>query len=114
MHEIHARRWIAIAEPIATLEVILLDAEILWGKKISQEINSLRKLIHELGLNINHYINGIDNPVIIRNEGDLRWKIICSIAISSGNSEQPDDFEVRLNKIINRIESIARPALSSN
>jgi hypothetical protein len=98
-----------VAEPLAALEVALLDGEVLWGTSLSDKFDDLRKAAHELGLNVHYYLEGVADTEIMRARGTEQIKKIGEIAIARGTRDAPDPFQARIDEIICEIEKLVRP-----
>jgi hypothetical protein len=55
-------RWNKVLEAITELDLAALEAEVFWGKDITEKLDILRRLLHKLIITINAYIKELEHP----------------------------------------------------
>lgn len=94
-------RWKRVAAAHVTFSAELLEAEALWGEKITQASNTLLDLIRDLNVAIRQWLSG-------RDLGPERFDYIYD-AVFDGRDES--EFTTNLNSAIADMETELRPHL---
>ncbi len=93
---VYALRWHEVSGALTELHIELLEAEVSWGKGASTVADELLRLVRELLINLENYLDGRErNPI---NE----------IVYSLGEN---DPFATRIETSIGNIESFLKPHL---
>lgn len=93
---VYSLRWEKISEAFSDLEIESIEGEVSWGKKLTENLENLYKLINELSININHYI-----------DKDSNLKVNHSILYGL----KDDDFDKKIQTVVINIENYLRDYL---
>lgn len=103
-------RWNDISTSLNDLRVSEIDAEVLWGKSISNSLDKLYKIVLVLNLNIQEFLQLNKREDYSQKHKDLLDK--CkTIVYDRGKKNEPDNFTQKVNDIIKEIEDSLRKYL---
>jgi hypothetical protein len=107
----YERRWRAVIEASANLEVDLLESEILWDSTLKNECKALWSLQGELYAYLDVWLRAQDSSysVDLRLSYQETLKSMRSIIYERQN--QDDDFSNEISKAIVKIEDVLKPHL---
>jgi hypothetical protein len=106
-------RWLVVQQPWSELESTLIEAEVLWGRIVSNQCSHLRRLLFELNRNLGYYLDGIEDRHVLRAYGN-QWKDITAVARHSGDPGQPDAFQSQVDAVLDELEEIIRARLAKS
>lgn len=104
-------RWGHVADAISELEIELLEAEALWGEKVTEKtkplFDNIRTLYHSLSI----YLGELDEPVLTENyEYGLRIHGVIFDALFPPNTD--NQFTSELKDSIKKIQDFLKPYLA--
>lgn len=109
---VYHRRWRRLVDAISDFDVELLEAEVLWGQEITEQMLPLRQCINKLGININRLLDSGD-PNIHRRRALSRkhQEEMSAVIYEVSTNPAEDEFTAEVNAAIDPIEKFIRPYL---
>lgn len=108
------KRWAQVQDSSRELELLLIEAESLWGNESRNKFSQLFGLKHTLHSAINMYFRAHSMPNGLKQSSlDLvEQKILYEMIIDHSSEDGPDDFNKRIKAALKPIEHQLRPYLN--
>lgn len=106
---VYQSRWNYVADATSELEIETLEAEVVWGSEIIDNINPIKECIHKLHWAITMYIEVIrrEGSTKSRSEDIQKYERI----IYSGANLEKDEYLTGLEESISVLEKALKPKL---
>jgi len=108
---VYQRRWIHIQDSFSELEMTMLEAEAIWGNKISVNFRKLKEIVGELYANVQIHIRQIQDHENYRYKPELIEK--ADSIIYGFNDTGNDEFTRKLLASISEFDEFLKPKLKS-
>jgi len=99
----YQQRWKLIIESLSDLQVVGLEAEVLWGRQPIEVLDPLHKAVVQLNWALGEHLRGKSN--VASDQGDKNYFIV----FASGN----DEFGTKVSNAIDKVEKFVRPHLKA-
>ncbi len=106
---VYEARWMKLNEAIAKLDANILEAEVLWGQEVKEQLKPLRNCIWMLSLNTRRRLNKSRN--IHTYDEKINKEIEDTMDAYSIDSED-NTFSESLLKAIHQVENFIKPHLT--
>ncbi|MEX0719938.1 MAG: hypothetical protein WD059_04660 [Balneolaceae bacterium] len=103
---VYEYRWKYITTALSTLEVEELEAEVLWGKEIKEEIHRFKQCTYKLNLNLKRLFR---QEVGKRNFSKEKLDEIHKVVWDDFENDTP--FDIELSSTLKDIEEFLKPHL---
>ncbi|MFI3136746.1 MAG: hypothetical protein QX197_08205 [Methylococcaceae bacterium] len=108
MAQAYEKRWEPVPKAKTSVDTLLLEAEVVWGKKIVEFTSPLNGLIGELLWAIQKHLEAMNPNNHYDNPGEDEIKTRRNIMYARGTTEQ-DEYKKRLEAVIGLIEEELKP-----
>jgi hypothetical protein len=114
---LYMMRWKMALDAFTELDLASFEAEVLWGKDITEKLERLRRLLHKLNITIVTYIRDLQTP---RRHDPSEEEIMESddILYAKGGATEEgysrSKYTAEFSDAINQIEDFIRPRLNLN
>lgn len=113
---VYQKRWEGLAEALSDLRVEEREAQVLWGRDLSEVFRPLRECVAELNVAIKRHLRdreGSEGPI---QKGQLNpedREEVDSIIYQVSRDPEQDPFTARIDQAVEQVENRVRPHLKS-
>lgn len=114
---VYQRRWKSLAEALSDLRVEEREAQVFWGRDLSEVFRPLRECVAELNVAINRYLRDKEDSKGPLKKGQLSpedRREVESILYQLSPDPEEDRFTAEIDQAVQRVEDRARPHLKSH
>lgn len=111
MSLVYEKRWEMISDSMAELQIIELDAEVIWGKDITAKLKPLYDCIRHLNAAFNVYFTFTPDRHTDLWDADEKRKYEKIIFKMSDNPEE-DKFAIKIQNVVSDIENFVKPHIN--
>jgi hypothetical protein len=110
MQAVYQQRWSRVQEAWNNIDVILLEAEALWGKDITELAKQLSGCSADLRIHIQMYLRNLQNPKEVL---PGKMEEIDNVVYGYTGDEDRNKFSAKLLESIHKFEEFLKPRLIS-
>ena len=102
-YAVYENRWKAINEAFSSLNVDLLEAEVMWGNIFKDDLHSLNRLSIKLMVAIRHYLKYHFQSYMSERDTEKYEEYELLVYDHSSENEE-DEFGIKINNVVSRFE----------
>lgn len=106
---VRARRWKGLAKAMSNLQLEALEAEVLWGDAVVEQVGLLRQCVHQLQGAVNEYAEFARRPA--PNDRAERERQVEIRRVIHGSGSESDEFWTSVTEAVGSIERFLHPHL---